>query len=58
MKQNKTYLCPECFETFRIQNKDEYKNKYRDKYFCKYTCMLKYKKRIKKMKLLIGENDA
>lgn len=52
MTQNKTYLCPECFEIFYIQNKNGYLNKYNGKYFDKYSCLCKYKKRMKKMKLL------
>ena len=51
------FLCPECFEIFKVENKKSYLNKYNGKFFDKYSCMVKYRNRLKKIKRLGLSNE-
>lgn len=52
MCNSKVFLCPECFEVFRVEKKTTYINKYNGKFFDKRSCMIKYINRQKKIKRL------
>jgi len=57
--KNTPYVCPECFNIFKIENKSIYPFIYKKKVFCKRSCLMKYKKELEKKKILgiPEEND-